>query len=181
MERRFIIWKQGSSTAKHPLQYNSPQLPQLPQPPPPPSVVVPRPGVLAASFQWISGRMFTSPIIPIIKSTPAAIAHINRSTPHASGSGPPVAIPLIRATPAGNQVNQRTAPGSSSGATIAAAPAMAGVDVNRSASLTKWGDGLKLIWNVFSSRVGDKQYGDVDLMTTEANVSCALNVRLALF
>jgi hypothetical protein len=43
-------------------------------------------------------------------------------------------------------------------------------------SLPRWGDGLKRIWEVFSSRIGTKQYGGVDLRTTDANVSCALNV-----
>ncbi len=48
-------------------------------------------------------------------------------------------------------------------------------------SLPRWGDGLKHIWEVFSSRVGDKTYGGVDLRTTDANVSCALNVSLSYF
>jgi hypothetical protein len=42
--------------------------------------------------------------------------------------------------------------------------------------LPNWGQGLKYIWEVFSSRLGNKTYGQVDLRTTDANVSCALNV-----
>ncbi len=45
-----------------------------------------------------------------------------------------------------------------------------------SGGVNTWGDGLKNIWRVFSSRLGNKTYGGVDLRTTNANVSCALNV-----
>ncbi|KAH7623329.1 hypothetical protein Ndes2526B_g01755 [Nannochloris sp. 'desiccata'] len=41
--------------------------------------------------------------------------------------------------------------------------------------LPKWGQGLRYIWEVFSSRLGNKTYGSVDLRTTDAHVSCALN------
>lgn len=44
--------------------------------------------------------------------------------------------------------------------------------------LPKWGQGLRYIWEVFSSRLGNKTYGSVDLRTTDAHVSCALNVSL---
>jgi len=47
--------------------------------------------------------------------------------------------------------------------------------------LPRWGQGLKNIWKVFSDRLGNKTYGNVDLRTTDTNVSCALNVGLVPF
>lgn len=41
---------------------------------------------------------------------------------------------------------------------------------------SRWVDGLQHIWNAFTSRMGNKQYGGIDLGTAAETVSCALNV-----
>jgi len=39
-----------------------------------------------------------------------------------------------------------------------------------------WSVGLQRMWDEFQARLGDKEYGSVNLGTTEHAVSCALNV-----
>ena len=57
-----------------------------------------------------------------------------------------------------------------------AVPGSGAMGPGGSSVLPRWIDGLMGIWNTFTSSLGSKQYGGINLESTADTVSCALNV-----